>query len=552
MSTNTPSFLSSDRAEGAPAIATGTPATTGMPFTAESRFYATDRPQAPISTAELRILQLLADELAREDCVGFTALVQLVEGDQSAEALLAMKGRIASAFKVGVQHVELLPDTNNNSVAHLTVAFPDGDGKHPLDHPARWRRPTIDPESGIFIHGRKVDGGKVHVRAYDRVQGMKLWWVNGSTNGGKSTVVDRVLVELCSTGMFVPFVIDMKGGASLGDWRDRVPFFVAGDPDNIDTGVQALSGLRGFKRMTTWRTRQLGLLKNPDGSAAKVLPLSPLCPAPILVLEEVPDLWPLCGIESVEIVEYLARNVRAVMETLLLASQDTSIGRPGTGAMGGSNVLRRQLRSNGNVVMLRNSKEAGGQAGEQSAIPIDPSQIPAIAGANYVTTTLDQAPELNRGLWVQNVFHAIEEFVQIPDMGAAHMDALARGSLAAFEEGRNEYLREWHDAQNGQAGQPSGPRSTTKSKTQQVLDVVVEWLEDQDTPLTELGREDRDVVSRAEIVDCVTKAFPGFSPHAVDRVLTKSLEPDAGTPPRLRKAGHGKYALPALTKETAA
>src|SRR4051794_28229397 len=97
-----------------------------------------------MSIADLRIKELLAAELAREECVGFTAKIRVVPGQQDASAVVALRRKIASAFEVGAQHVEITPDPLNESIAHLTVAFPARDGTHPLDREVIWERPTID------------------------------------------------------------------------------------------------------------------------------------------------------------------------------------------------------------------------------------------------------------------------------------------------------------------------------------------------------------------------------------------------------------------------
>jgi S-DNA-T family DNA segregation ATPase FtsK/SpoIIIE len=180
--------------------------------------------------------------------------------------------------------------------------------------PGPTSRSVADPiELGVF-----EDAAQVRVPVLRRHV-----LIGGTTDSGKSGVLNIILGNLAASPDVVLWGIDLKGGMELRPWTSCLARLAT-------TPAEATALLRDAVRVLEARAQALG----QDG--ARTWEPTPQAPALVIVIDEYAELADTAP-AAAEYAESIARRGRAIAVTLLAATQ-----RPTQKAMGGG-ALRSQM-----------------------------------------------------------------------------------------------------------------------------------------------------------------------------------------------------------------
>lgn len=442
--------------------------------------------------------------------------VQLVRGRQAADHARAARPMIASQYGIARDDVVISKPARDESLIRVTLLDHDAEG-NPLTQVVRWEDlgPTLNPATGTYLHGMRVDQTLVPVQLWDVDRGARHGWVSGSTDGGKSSSLHTLLAEACLSGHVVPLIIDMKGGTSLSDWASVAPFYVT-DPDDA---VKLLRGLRAvgeeIRQPALRALKRTDPLTGEDLGAAPCLPVTPASPLLLLVIEEAPVLWEAHPKIASALFRWIVTTARVLELAGYLASQATTAGA----AFDQDDVIRRQVRM-GNQIVHRNSAGSGRETGE-SAVAIDPSTIPDVAGAGFVLGPADRSEMMMRSRWIEHPGPVVRRAAGVvPALPVAELDLLQQALAAPLHLPRQEPAP-------GGAGSisipvPAGTVSPLQ-RVQQLRESVAAFV---------CGHGS---TSTRAVVD----AHPAYSRDQVERALRAVAA--AG---EITDAGHGRWADP--------
>ena len=182
----------------------------------------------------------------------------------------------------------------------------------------RWRGPAVqsvaDPiELGVFEDATRVRVPMVRRHVL----------IGGTTDSGKSGVLNVILGNLVACHDVVLWGIDLKGGMELRPWASCLARLAT-------TPAEAVALLRDAVRVLDARAHAMGR------DSARVWTPSEDAPALVIVIDEYAELTESAA-AAVQYAESIARRGRAVAITLVLATQ-----RPSQKSMGGG-ALRSQM-----------------------------------------------------------------------------------------------------------------------------------------------------------------------------------------------------------------
>lgn len=269
-------------------------------------------------------------------------------------------------------------------------------------HP--WPGPTLDVGTGRFQFGVCADGTPTWWRLWVPEDGARHGWFIGRTGGGKTGTMGTALLSAVTTGVVLPVVVDMQGGASLGEWRDRgVPY-----ADNLDDALVLLRRLAlEADRRAQWMADGCG-----TGMPVKWLP-TPTREVPFIlpVLDEFPAL--AAHPEGSEAVGKGLREWRKLMIGAWIATQ----GHQAHHAFGwnGGDIARQQIKA-GNVCQLNGSVNSMVEALDIVDDMSGLGMIPRGQQGGYWFRGPDHPDVVRgRGLYERDVAAALDRWADIPD-----------------------------------------------------------------------------------------------------------------------------------------
>ena len=275
-------------------------------------------------------------------------------------------------------------------------------------HP--WPGPTLDPATGIFRFGVNADGSPTFWRLWVPEDGARHGWFIGRTGGGKTGTMGTALLSAVTAGIVLPVVIDMQGGASLGEWRDRgIPY--------ADTPETALVIV---KRLALEADRRAQWMADGCGTGRPVKWLPP-------PTREVPMILPVFD-EFAALVEYPEasaavgkglREWRKLMMGAWLATQ----GHQAAHAFGwaGGDIARQQAKS-GNVCQLNGSVNSMVEALDIVDDMSSLGMIPRNQQGGYFFRGPEHPDVVRgRGHYEKYISEALDRYADLPDYDLPHL-----------------------------------------------------------------------------------------------------------------------------------
>jgi hypothetical protein len=453
--------------------------------------------------------------------IGVRLQVRVTRGKHTWRSVKNAAGAIASAYVLEEEQVIVARWPGDAGFAEVILLDAWDTAEEALREVHELTDITFNAETGCWVHAISTDRQEVLCQLYDQQEGAKATWISGLQGGGKSGSADTGLTETTSAGVVWPIIIDCKGGASLADWYDRLGdgLYIAVDPDNAQDVERALRVLRGVIAIGVVRNARLRAtplldpITGEDVGKAKALRVTPESPCILLVIEEAPQLLRVSP-EAGELLQKILELYRAVQISLWLISQAVTA----LAAFGGNATIKRLIRQ-GNRIIHRNSRDSGAATGE-SALPVDPSEIPDIAGAAKIV-----GPKHKRDITVR------VRWTRYPAVWArkAVIPPLEPDAAEAFRRAVEAPITDQAPPVKNPGGSVVQIRPTTAG--QQLRDAIAAWIcaQPQD-------------VRRADVV----AEFRGQgSEDQIDRALARLDAQGA-----IRDAGHGLWGRP-LTASTA-
>ena len=312
-------------------------------------------------------------------------------GDLIPADAMAIGDRIAGAYdKPSTEAVvEPYPD-GRQSRGYLTLLESDT-----LARTREWDGQGADPQTGIAVLARYMDGADARIRFWAPRDGARHGLFAGATGSGKTYTLDLLVRVAVASGLVVPIILDPQEGQSLPQWRGHVRY-----ASGVD---ECMTMLRGIRKGMFGRSRDLASRTWADEDGHQMQGMDFFDPhltglrLVLVIGDEFPLLLTGTGRieakraeEAVSIAEDIAKLGRKTGVSLWPAAQVPSLGE----------LVSRALRSmlvGGNVVCLRTGERAdAGMIG----LDADPSNLPRYfpngeptSGLGYVVgPDLRQAP----------------------------------------------------------------------------------------------------------------------------------------------------------------
>lgn len=345
--------------------------------------------------------------------IGQTTEIRLVPGKQTAGHVAGAAHLIASAFDTEESNV--LVDPVKGTLARARVTILNRDDESVLDGELLDDGTGLDPATGSYTHGLYVDHAPAVVPLVHPEHGSYPVWISGFRGTGKSGSGDTLIVKACRSGLFVPIIIDLKGGTSLRDHADSALIYAETSEDGLRVMRGMIALMRESERILK-ETRRADPVTGQDMGPAKVLPVTPGLPAPLLVIEESPVLWEEQP-AAIDLARRLLTLSRAVQIGIVMMSQATTVKQ----AFGNDGALKEQFLA-GTQIVHRNTKAAGDRM--QSPLPVDPRAIPdETPGAGYLMAPGSRRDALMRTQWVKFPTLAASS-MRIPELDERRREAL--------------------------------------------------------------------------------------------------------------------------------
>ncbi|MFF5233900.1 FtsK/SpoIIIE domain-containing protein [Dactylosporangium sp. NPDC000521] len=246
------------------------------------------------------------------DVWGWRARIKLNNGQTVADVISRVPA-IESGLgtRTGAVRVEADPAHAGRAIVRVLAQDPHA-GAIP------WRGPSVQSVADPIELGVFEDAAAVKVSLL-----RKHVLIGGTTDSGKSGVLNNILGNLATCPDVVLWGIDLKGGMELRPWASCLARLAT-------TPAEAAALLRDGVRILNARAEA----QSRDGS--RTWTPTPQAPALVIVVDEYAELVEQAP-EAVESAESIARRGRAVAVTLLAANQ-----RPTQKSMGGG-ALRSQM-----------------------------------------------------------------------------------------------------------------------------------------------------------------------------------------------------------------
>jgi hypothetical protein len=325
--------------------------------------------------------------------IGWTGTSSLPPGKNTATRAMAKVEDVASAFSLDAQSVVLEP-VDPPRADRVKVSVYE---HNPLRNVLPWPGPHLfDPETGIVPVALYQDGQHALYRYYRRGSGPVHDLIAGTTDAGKSRLLDMFLAIERHNWM-VSFVIDPQEGASLPVWKDQPDGSraVHGYARNVTEGLSLLKAIYAemkarnrFMANYEWtdekgRTRYGLDHFDPAFWATREDPADRLCLL-CLTIDESHELLNEPSGQGKGRAEDIGKMARKCGIKLRLVTHVPTLDQ-----LGGSGTLRDMVKSQ--VVVLRTGTPLVGQVAFSGRLPVDPVSIPiefpdrsSTAGMGYI------------------------------------------------------------------------------------------------------------------------------------------------------------------------
>jgi hypothetical protein len=304
---------------------------------------------------------------------GVEAEIVLQPGVHVTANAIAATQKVTSAFEEteGSVAIESSRSYRANRARLLIVR------NNPLHQPILWPGPhLLDAATGLAPIGIYADEEPVPYRFFRPGSGPQHDLISGSTDAGKSRLIDQLLAYERHSGFMVSLVIDPQRGQSVPDWKHNVQAFAGGTLDGlallrrVEVEMYArnemLSEVAWDEVARDGRRRQRRGVDHFDPAHPAVVRLG--LKMWVLTIEEAQDLLKIP--EAADIVQRLVAMARKCGIKVRLVTQV-----PLLSSLGGRMEIRDAVAS-GNVFVLRTANGLSGQVAFNGTIPVQPHQLP--------------------------------------------------------------------------------------------------------------------------------------------------------------------------------
>ncbi|MET7713680.1 hypothetical protein [Streptomyces sp. NPDC005407] len=276
-------------------------------------------------------------------------------------------------------------------------------------------RNVLDPDTGVAPIGVYYDGDIASYRFFRPGSGVVHSFITGTSDSGKSRLIDGLLGIERRSPLVASIVIDPQGGQSLPDWPEGVACFAP----SPELGFQVL---RAVKAIVDDRSARYGRLKWVDEKGRTRIGRAhfvPNDPDPIisLTLDEAHQvlMHEVYGLDACFIVADIAKRARKCGVKIRLANQS-----PNASELGGDTVIRDILQGGNNAVLRSGSSATGKRAAGTALMGVDPGSIPrefadgsTTGGLGYLAGP-DGRTAMFRTAYVEDPYGLAQEGVTTP------------------------------------------------------------------------------------------------------------------------------------------
>jgi DNA-binding CsgD family transcriptional regulator len=275
----------------------------------------------------------------------------------------SIRERIAKAYRIPAVsvNVEHVPSKVEHR-ARLSVFQ-----SNPLQNVRLWEGPEqMEAKTGTAPIGVYMDDQLTNYRFWRPGSGPVHDLIAGTTDAGKSRLVDMLLAYERHSPHIVSWVIDPQRGQSLPVWQDAVDWFA----DSVDEGLIMLRELHAFMLDRNRRLANLVWVDFKGRERRGVDHFDPVAlglPILSVTIDEAHLL--LQNPEAAAILEAVAKMARKCGIKLRLIVQVPTLDQ-----LGNSTTLREMVAS-GNVIVLRTGGPVAGQVALNGTLPVEPHKI---------------------------------------------------------------------------------------------------------------------------------------------------------------------------------
>ncbi|GAA4945663.1 hypothetical protein HD597_006710 [Nonomuraea thailandensis] len=390
---------------------------------------------------------------------GYRTEIQAVPGEKETKDIIAVAGKVASAFQTSMQLAVLEPSpSGDNSRALFTLLQEDT-----LAEVRRFEdiQPRIGKDGRAHV-GFFYDLQPAHWAFFTKSGGMRHGIIVGDSEAGKSRSVETLLGLAHLSDKLATVLIDPQGG-SVPDWNGRTHRCALGE----DASMGELEMWHWVMRRRVHHLAQIPWVDEDGDERCGKTHLVPGDPDAdgmtgiFFVLEEAPELLlnDVHGKKAVALLASGAKTWRKGGCGLLLVAQD-----PNMTELGGSVTLRAQLRKN--ACALRTQTPG---AAYQMGLPQDPSLLPATFKDGTLTQGLAYLSGIDRRAALMRWLYTQKPKLIARQPAAGRIDDLTMGWI-------EEYASAKKDGREPRAGKPatSEPRSTPGDVKAAIIDVLAD------------------------------------------------------------------------------
>ncbi|MBN6037494.1 winged helix-turn-helix domain-containing protein [Amycolatopsis sp. 195334CR] len=216
--------------------------------------------------------------------------------------------RLVSLFNLRTGAVQITEDPTNGRRVKVRI-LPKDPWKAKLPHPVL----GLETSQSLAHLGCRLDLGLLDDGTPNLVD-LRHLLIVGQTGGGKSVLVESILLWLFQAGDVAVVGSDMAAGATLGPWESLLAAPLATDED------ESITLLERLLEIVSYRERKLAAEK-AEGGPDSFAP-SPEMPWLVAIFDEFPDLVEAGGERVKKLTGRLAKRARKVGVRLILATQN--------------------------------------------------------------------------------------------------------------------------------------------------------------------------------------------------------------------------------------
>lgn len=407
--------------------------------------------------------------------IGWQVSGVMTRGKGGASKLVGMTEDVAALFETSIENVAIEPAQGNARRFTVSVFT-----HNPLRIANRFPGPAqvFSPLTGIAVIGGYADCGETLYRFYKRFSGPVHDLISGTSDAGKSRLIEMLLTVERRSPLMASVVIDPQAGQSLPAFKSTKGSTVhrtAGFATDFAQGLLILILMReemyarnALLAETPWVDvdEETGEEFDEEGVDSFDPLEGPTAGMVLIVLTIDEAHMILKNAIAAALVEDIAKMARKCGIKLRLATQVPLLDQ-----LGGSTTLRDMVAA-GNVVVFRTANALSGQVAFNGALPVDPKTLPREWEVEREDGTIDRVTTAGLGYALGPGARPVPFRTFLNDKVRSHARAgeTTEIQLTAYRDRGwtlNDFLTAFRGMDSGQAHPGITPR---------ILDLFTEYL----------------------------------------------------------------------------